>query len=83
MSDEKKPPATPAPPAEEPPPVREALGRRTGDRVLFRVHRDRVVLAEVPDFLELAGSVPVPGKKGSSWSRIRGETWRKRARARR
>ena len=67
-----------------PKPVREALGLRTGDRVLFRVHRDRAVLAKVPEFLELAGSVPVPpGKRGSSWSRIRTETWRKRARARR
>lgn len=56
--------------------VREALGLKTGDRVLFRVHRDRAVLAKVPDFLDLAGSVPVPpGKRGMPWSRIRSEAW--------
>ena len=64
--------------------VREALGLKTGDRVLFRVHEDRAVLAKVPDFLQLAGSVPVPpSKRGTSWSRIRAETWQKRSRTRR
>ena len=63
--------------------VREALGLRTGDRVLFRIHRDRAVLAKVPDFLELAGSVPVPpGMRGMSWSRIRAEAWAKQRRPR-
>jgi len=60
--------------------VREALGLHAGDRVMFRVHEGRAVLAKVPDFLELAGSVPIPpDKKGASWSRIRTETWRRRA----
>ena len=60
--------------------VRESLGLKAGDRVLFRVHDGRAVLAKVPDFLELAGSVSVPpGKRGASWSRIRAETWRNRA----
>ena len=60
--------------------VRETLHLKAGDRVWFRVHKDRAVLAKVPDFLELAGSVPVPpDKRRSSWSRIRAETWRKRA----
>lgn len=64
--------------------VREALRLKAGDRVLFRVHDGRAVLAKVPDFLDLAGSVPVPpGKRGAPWSRIRAETWRKRAAARR
>lgn len=64
--------------------VREALGLRAGDRILFRVHDGRAVLAKVPDFLELAGSVPVPpGKRGASWPKIRAETWRKRTAARR
>lgn len=41
--------------------------------------RDRAVLAKVPDFLDLKGSVPIPpGKKGASWSKIKAETWRKR-----
>ncbi|MBI4260973.1 MAG: AbrB/MazE/SpoVT family DNA-binding domain-containing protein [Actinobacteria bacterium] len=58
--------------------VRDALGIRSGDRILFQVHGDRAVLAKVPDFLELAGSVPVPpGKRGAPWSRIRAETWRR------
>lgn len=59
--------------------LRDALGLRAGDKVLFRVHKDRAVLAKVPSFLELAGSVPVPPrKKGATWSRIRSETWKKR-----
>ena len=58
--------------------VRDALGLEAGDKILFRVHEDRAVLAKVPGFLDLAGSMPVPpGKKGASWSRIRAETWRR------
>lgn len=56
--------------------VREALGLRAGDRVYFRVHEDRAVLAKVPSFLDLAGSVPVPpGKRGASWPEIRAAAW--------
>jgi AbrB family looped-hinge helix DNA binding protein len=63
-----------------PKPVRDALGLEAGDRVIFRVHEGRAVLAKLPDFLDLAGSVPVPpGKKGASWSRIRAEAWGRRA----
>ena len=59
--------------------VREALGIREGDEILFRVHKNRAVLAKVPDFLDLKGSVPVPPPlRGASWSNIRAETWRKR-----
>ena len=59
--------------------VRDALDLKAGDRILFRVYEGRAVLAKVPDFLELAGSVPVPsGKRGASWSKIRAETRRKR-----
>ncbi|HEY3210624.1 MAG TPA: AbrB/MazE/SpoVT family DNA-binding domain-containing protein [Actinomycetota bacterium] len=64
-----------------PKPVREALGLEAGDRVLFRVHDGRAVLAKVPDFLDLAGSVPVPpGKRGASWARVRAETWKRAVR---
>lgn len=64
--------------------VRDALGLKKGDRVFFRVHKGRAVLAKVPDFLSLAGSVPIPpGKRGATWEEIRRETWRKRAWARR
>jgi antitoxin PrlF len=55
-----------------PKPVRDALALKPGDRVLFRVQGDRAVLARTPDFLELAGSVPVPpAKRGASWEEIR------------
>lgn len=60
--------------------LRDALGLKAGDKVLFRVHKDRAVLAKVPSFLGLAGSVPVPPrKKGATWSRIRSQTWKRRA----
>jgi antitoxin PrlF len=55
-----------------PKPVRDALELENGDSVLFRVEEGRAVLAKVPDFLELAGSVPVPpDKRGLPWSEIR------------
>lgn len=54
--------------------VRDALGVQAGDRVMFRVVEGQVVLAMVPDFLDLAGTMPVPpGKRGAVWSRIRAE----------
>jgi AbrB family looped-hinge helix DNA binding protein len=62
--------------------VRDTLQLKAGDRVWFRVHKDCAVLAKVPNFLDLAGSVPVPpAKRGASWSRIRADTWRKRTAA--
>ena len=58
--------------------VRDALGLRAGDRVFFTVREGRAVLAKTPDFLELAGSVPVPPElSGKSWTEIREETWRR------
>jgi antitoxin PrlF len=66
-----------------PKPVRDALGLKEGDRVLFRVLEGRAVLAKVEDFLDLAGSVKVsPEKKGKSWPAIKASTWRRRATAR-
>jgi AbrB family looped-hinge helix DNA binding protein len=60
--------------------VREALGLKEGDRVLFRVFEGRAVLAKVEDFLDLAGSVSVPPeKKGATWPAIKASTWRQRA----
>lgn len=48
--------------------VRDALGIRAGDEVVFRVEGRRAVLARTPDFLALAGSVAVPsGKRGTPW----------------
>jgi antitoxin PrlF len=67
-----------------PKPVREALGIEAGDEVIFRIYEDRAVIAKVPDFLDLAGSVPVPAdKSGMDWSKIKAVTWRKRAATRR
>ena len=61
--------------------VREALGLGTGDQVHFRVQAGWAVLAKVPNFLELAGSVPVPvSRRGASWERIRSSTRTRRAR---
>lgn len=58
--------------------VRDALGLKTGDRVLFRVHKGRAVLSKIPDFLSLAGSVPVPPEmRGKSWEEITAEAWRR------
>jgi AbrB family looped-hinge helix DNA binding protein len=66
-----------------PKPVREALGLKEGDRVLFRVLEGRAVLAKVEDFLDLAGCVSVsPGKRGMGWPAIKARTWRHRALAR-
>jgi AbrB family looped-hinge helix DNA binding protein len=39
--------------------VRDALGIREGDKVVFRVEGNRAVLARTPDFVKLAGTVSV------------------------
>ena len=60
--------------------VRDALGLKSGDRVLFRVHEHRAVLAKVPDFLDLAGTMPPPpGKTGMAWPKVRAQAWRRQA----
>jgi AbrB family looped-hinge helix DNA binding protein len=51
--------------------VRDTLGLREGDSLLFRVDGGRAVMAKTPDLLELAGSVPVPGdKRGTPWDEV-------------
>jgi antitoxin PrlF len=63
--------------------VRDALGLRRGDEVVFRVESDRAVMAKTPDFLDLAGAVPVPAtKRGTSWDEVRRQTRAARAKAR-
>lgn len=60
--------------------VRDHLGLRPGDGVVFRVEGERAVLAKTPDLLELAGAVTVPAaKRGTSWDDVRRETRRARA----
>lgn len=52
--------------------VRDALGLREGDRVLFRVTEDVAVLARTADLLELAGAIPVPaGAADLGWDETR------------
>jgi len=64
--------------------VRDALGIREGDRLVFRVQGNRAVLARTPDFLELAGSVPVPAsKRNVAWDEVIRRTRSHRAATRR
>jgi len=64
--------------------VRDALDLQEGDEVLFRVSRQNAVVAKTPDFLELAGSVPVPpAKRGTPWDQVLASTHRARAERRR
>jgi antitoxin PrlF len=59
--------------------VRDALDLHEGDELLFRVESSRVVVAKTPDFLELAGIVPVPaGKRGTPWDEVLRSTRRER-----
>jgi AbrB family looped-hinge helix DNA binding protein len=61
--------------------VRDALDLHDGDAVLFRVERSRAVLAKTPDFLSLAGAVPIPAdKRGIEWSEVVRRTRIERAR---
>lgn len=64
--------------------VRDALGIKEGDEVIFRVEGNRAVLARTPDFLELAGSIRVPAaKRNVAWDDVLRRTWAERAAARR
>jgi antitoxin PrlF len=59
--------------------VREQLELEPGDQVVFRVEGNRATLARTPNFLDLAGVVPVPAeKRGAAWDEIRREAWRAR-----
>lgn len=61
--------------------VRDSLELEPGDQVLFRLEGGRAMLARTKDFLDLAGSVPVPaGKRGASWEDIRSQARRARGR---
>lgn len=64
--------------------VRDALGIKEGDEVLFRVEGSRAVLARTPDFLALAGTIRVPAHKRSiAWDEILRKTRASRATKRR
>jgi antitoxin PrlF len=64
--------------------VRDALDLHEGDELVFRVEQSRAVIGKTPDFLALAGSVPVPAaKRGTSWDEVLRVTRRERAERRR
>lgn len=64
--------------------VRDALGIEEGDEIVFRVEGNRAVLARTPDFLALAGTIPVPlSKRNTSWDEIVRRTRSDRAARRR
>ncbi|HEX7165558.1 MAG TPA: AbrB/MazE/SpoVT family DNA-binding domain-containing protein [Acidimicrobiales bacterium] len=51
--------------------VRDALGIKAGDEVVFRVEGRRAVLARTPDFLDLARTVRVPAaKRNVAWDDV-------------
>lgn len=51
--------------------VRDALGLKLGDEVVFRVEGNRAVLARTPNFLSLAGTVRVPAaKRNVAWDEV-------------
>ena len=63
--------------------VREALGLKEGDEVVFRVDGRRAVLARTTDFLALAGSVKVPAaKRNLAWSDVLRRTHAERGKRR-
>lgn len=64
--------------------VREALGISEGDEVVFRVEGHRAILARTPDFLDLAGTVPVPAsRRNVAWDDVIRATRAARAATRR
>jgi antitoxin PrlF len=64
--------------------VRDALGIKDGDEVVFRVEGDRAVLARTANFLDLAGTVKVPAaKRNVAWDEVIRRTRRQRASLRR
>jgi antitoxin PrlF len=64
--------------------VRDALGIKDGDELVFRVEGHRAVLAKTPNFLELAGTISVPAaKRSSAWDEVLRRTRTERAAARR
>ena len=64
--------------------VREALGVKEGDEIVFRVEGNRAVLARTADFLALGGTVRVPAaKRNAAWDDVIRRTRAARSRRRR
>jgi len=63
--------------------VRDALGIKEGDEIVFRVEGNRAIVARTPDFLDLAGSIRVPAaKRNVAWNEVLRQTRSERASAR-
>ncbi len=64
--------------------VRDALDLHEGDQIVFRVERDRAIMAKAADFVTMAGSVEVPpAKLGTPWDEVLERTRRARGATRR
>jgi AbrB family looped-hinge helix DNA binding protein len=51
--------------------VRDALGIKEGDEVVFRVEGTRAVLARTPDFLDLAATISIPPRtRNVAWDDV-------------
>lgn len=51
--------------------VRDALGVKEGDALIFRIEGNRAVVARTPDFLDLAGKLRIPdSKKNAKWDQV-------------
>ena len=51
--------------------VRDALGIKEGDEIVFRVEGNRATLARTPDLLDLAGTIKVPAaKRNVAWDEV-------------
>jgi antitoxin PrlF len=60
--------------------VRDALGIKEGDDLVFRVEGDRAIVARTPNFLTLAGSIQVPpGRRKADWPDVISKTRSDRA----
>lgn len=60
--------------------VRDALGIKEGDEVLFRVEGNRAILARTPDFIGLAATIGVPtAKRNVAWDEVLRKTRSARA----
>jgi AbrB family looped-hinge helix DNA binding protein len=64
--------------------VRDALGIKEGDEIVFRVEGNRAVLARTPDFISLAGTFRAPAaRRNVAWDEVLRSVWSERAAKRR
>lgn len=56
--------------------VRERLDLDAGDSIHFRVEEGRALIAKLPSFLDMAGTVSLPaGKAKLPWDEVRRRAW--------